>query len=84
MSDDHASYVEIGQLMQQVYDLKAECRRHAGNVVEVFAYATKCARHIRHIRGCAFDANRSCQCRASVAERFPEYADGGLTGVREG
>ena len=33
-TDPYAEAVEIGVLMQQVRELKAECRRHAGNVVE--------------------------------------------------
>lgn len=68
--------VEIGALVQQVHELKAECRRHAGNVVETWAFATNCIRHNKHARSCIWSDNKACECRASVAVFFPEYANG--------
>jgi hypothetical protein len=53
--------------------LAAECRRHAGNVVEVYALVTKCSRHNPHIRGCAWHNNTPCKCCADVGVYFPEY-----------
>lgn len=73
--DLHALSVEVGQLMQEVRDLKNECKRHAGNVIEAHAYAVKCDRHLPKMRGCAWIDNRPCECRSSVTIHFPEYAD---------
>ena len=75
-TDLHSLSVEVGQLMQEVRDLKTECKRHAGNVIEAHAYAVKCSRHLPKMRGCAWIDNQPCECRATVAVHFSEYADG--------
>jgi hypothetical protein len=69
----HALSVEIGQVMQQVRDLKAEIKRHSGNVVEVYALQTRCLRHDARHRACKWEADHACLCRRHVAQWFPEY-----------
>lgn len=73
MADLHALYVEVGQLVQEVRDLRTECKRHSGNVVEAYAYAVNCDRHQPKTRGCAWRNDQPCACRAAVTVHFPEY-----------
>jgi hypothetical protein len=75
-TDPYRVAVEIGQLMERVRLLTAECNRHSGNVVEAWAYATKCGRHNRHMRGCKWQNDEPCGCRAAVASIWPEYVNG--------
>lgn len=65
---------EVNELLDEVKRLKSECRRHAGNVVEVYAYATRCVRHKPHARSCVWTDDYPCECRAAVSVYFPEYA----------
>ena len=65
---------DVESLRAEVAQLRADCRRHAGNVVEVCAYVTECGRHLPKMRGCAYEAGHPCACRARVAVWFPEYA----------
>lgn len=73
-SDPYSHAVEVGQLMEEVRHLKAEVRRHSGNVVEAHAFALSCPRHLPRSRCCAYDQGKPCACRAAVASRWPEYA----------
>lgn len=72
-SDIHALSIEIGQLMEQVRYLKSECRRHSGNVIEVYALKTACVRHDPQTRSCRWVGDHACLCRREVAKWFPEY-----------
>lgn len=65
---------EVGQLIAEVRQLRAEVKRHSGHVVEAWARAIRCPRHLPH-RGCARKSDMACTCRAAVASYWPEYAN---------
>jgi hypothetical protein len=70
-----AAATHVEQLIQEIRDLKNQCKRHAGNIVEAHAFAVDCQRHLPKMRGCSWVDNQACDCRAAVVVHFPEYRD---------
>jgi hypothetical protein len=66
-------------LRKENFRLFKENKRHSGNVIEICAIMKKCERHLPKFRGCAYQANKPCECRTvHVAEHFPEYNSEGI------
>lgn len=74
-TDPYHEAVDVGQLMRRVRELETLARKSASDVVEAHAYAVACPRHLPHMRCCAWQHNKPCSCRATVAARWPEYAE---------